>query len=272
MKHLLAALIFPLILAGCAGSSDKTATNSPARMDNAILMQHSWLLDDARDKGEMRIIPLFVQPEKPVQLKFNGKRFNLNNSCNNMIGKYSLHGKGIIFDTIVSTRKMCTDSKMNALDNEIASRLKEANTYRITPATQPVLTLRTSEGDTLKFISEKTPEARYGNEGEIIFLEVAHETLPCPTPEMPDKHCLQVRRIDYDNHGLKTETGSWERLYQDIEGYEFQPGIRPILRVKRFRKTPPSSGTPEFAYVLDLVVESLIIVKPEREKEPPSAH
>src|SRR3546814_13236510 len=67
---------------------------------------------------------------------------------------------------------------------------------------------------------EATAEARYGGEGETVFMEVAPQRIDCNHPMMPDYKCLQVREIRYDDSGVKQPPGEWEAFYGDIEGFE----------------------------------------------------
>ena len=48
-------------------------------------------------------------------------------------------------------------------------------------------------------------------------------------------------------------------LYQEVGGYEHQPGVRNVLRLKRFDIANPPADAPSVAYVLDMVVESEIV-------------
>lgn len=259
MKRYLIALIFPAFLIGCA-SSDEGRTTMPAISDNTTLVNYSWQLQDARNQQGMLITPLFVQANKPVQLDFNNGRFNVSNTCNSMGGSYTLYTNQMTFGAIASTKKMCADSRIAALDYEVGNRLRGVNIYSITQATQPILTITTATGDTLRFAGIQTPAARYGTEGETIFLEVAPQATPCTHPLIPNKQCLQVRQVYYDSYGLKAGTpGQWQTFYQDIEGYRFQPGVRNVLRVKRFKVMNPPADAADTAYVLDMVVESQII-------------
>jgi hypothetical protein len=96
-----------------------------------------------------------------------------------------------------------------------------------------------------------------------VFLEVAPQTVPCRHPPVPDKTCLQVRERRYDANGLRaSEPGPWQPLQQDIEGYVHQPGVRNVLRVKRYPLKRPPADAPSSAYVLDLVVESETVKTP----------
>ena len=118
-------------------------------------------------------------------------------------------------------------------------------------------TLRFDDGGMLAFEGAPTPATRYGGEGETVFLEIAPERVACSHPLIPDKQCLQVREIRYDDKGLKVGTpGAFEHFYDSIEGYTHEPGIRNVLRVDRYTvKNPPADASPQ-AYVLDMVVES----------------
>jgi hypothetical protein len=121
------------------------------------------------------------------------------------------------------------------------------------------LVLATPAGDTLRFAGEPTPDARHGGPGERLFLEVAAQRVPCHHPLMPGYRCLHVREIAYDDNGIQRAGGDWRFLYQDIEGYTHEPGVRNVLRLTRYRiANPPADGS-SIAYVLDMVVESEVV-------------
>jgi hypothetical protein len=124
---------------------------------------------------------------------------------------------------------------------------------------QPTLVLLTAAGDALVLTGTLTPEARFGAPATV-FLEVAAQTVACEVSVRGDGLCLQVREIRFDEQGLRVGTPSeWQAFTADIEGYRHEPGIRNVLRVKRFE---PLAGTDVPAgpiYVLDLVVESEVV-------------
>ena len=68
--------------------------------------------------------------------------------------------------------------------------------------------------------------------------------------------CLQVREVRYDDAGRKTTTGEWGNFYGSIEGYQHEPGIRNVLRIKRYTVQNPPADASRYAYVLDMMVES----------------
>ena len=111
----------------------------------------------------------------------------------------------------------------------------------------------------LRFEGEATADTRYGGAGETVFLEVAAHDKPCPHGTMADATCLQVREVRYDVNGVRIgNAGAFENLYQPIEGYAHEPGVRNVLRVRRYRIANPPADAPDRAYVLDMVVESAI--------------
>jgi hypothetical protein len=134
----------------------------------------------------------------------------------------------------------------------------------------PRLVLTTDDGDTLVFTGAPTAETRHGGPGEIAFLEVDATEIPAqdascsgiPTTH-PGTPCLRVRERHYDAQGLRAgEPGPWQVWADTIEGYSHRPGVRNVLRVKRFPPGQAPAGAASAAYVLDMVVESETIRRP----------
>ena len=82
----------------------------------------------------------------------------------------------------------------------------------------------------------------------------------CEAAVLEDGRCLQVREVSFDEQGLRVGTpGEWQALTTTIEGYQHQPGIRNVLRLKRF-DPPAGPDMPEGPiYVPDMVVESEVV-------------
>ena len=261
-------LMLPLALTACAKTppQDEPApppvvaapvATQPAPADAAALSAYHWRLDEAQDASGKRIEALFARADKPLQLDFADGRVSVGNACNRMGGVYSVEGDRLKFDRLDSTLMACADAKLMALDQEIGKRLEGASTFALQTGAAPTLTLSGGNGDVLTFNGEPTAETRYGGPGETTFLEVAAQTRPCNHPLIPDMKCLQVREIKYDDKGIKTGAdAAFENFYGDIEGYTHEPGVRNVLRVKRYSiKNPPADGS-SLAYELDMVVES----------------
>jgi heat shock protein HslJ len=275
MKRLLPALALLPLLAGCPEKSSgaspadtapapastmasPASTAAPPAFDaNADLGRYHWRLRDATDANGKRIDVLFVQVDKPLQLDFADGRIAVANACNRLGGGYSLEGESLTVARMASTMMACADPKRMALDGEIGKRLEGALKLTLPAGDTPTLTLVNASGDTLVFAGEPTAQTRYGGPGERMFLEVAAHTKPCSHPLVPDKPCLQVREVKYDDKGLKVGTpGEFGNFYDSIEGYTHEDGVRNVLRVDRYAiKNPPADGS-SYAYVLDMVVES----------------
>lgn len=268
MKRLL-LLALPLALAACTKPVDPAetpvdatpTTSTPAvaanTTDVSLLTKYHWRLTEANDAQGQRIGALFARADQPVQLDFRDGSVGVSNTCNRMGGTYTVADGSLTAGRLVSTQMACADGAVMALDQEVGKRLEGTLKMATTAGETPSLTLTTATGDVLVFAGQPTAETRYGGAGERVFLEVAADTKPCSHPLIPDKQCLQVREIKYDDKGLKVGTpGAFEHFYDTIEGYTHEPGIRNVLRVDRYTvKNPPADGSSK-AYVLDMVVES----------------
>lgn len=265
-------LLLPLALAACASgespantAADTTvpAATEPATdvgskpVDAARLASHHWNLVDATAADGARIDELFARVDKPVQLDFINNRVAISNTCNRMNGGYRLVGDQLQLEPIAQTQMACPEPLM-ALDAAVNNRLQGSAGIELTGSEDaPRLTLSTQAGDKLVFSGKPTADTRFGGEGEQMFMEVAAETAPCSHPLIPDMQCLQVRELTYGDDGVVSgKSGDWQPLYQDIEGYTHENGVRNVLRLKRYTvKNPPADGS-SIAYVLDMVVES----------------
>lgn len=264
-------LMLPLALAACNQPAQEPAatppaeattptTPPPAAVDAATLAGHYWQLAEAKAADGTRLDALFVQADKPVQLEFVDGRLSVANTCNRMGGGFTLEGDQLKLGALASTMMACPDPKLMALDQEIGKRLEGSSTLALQAGDAPQLTLTNAAGDVLTFKGVPTPATRFGGPGERVFLEVAAQTKPCSHPLIPNKQCLQVREIKFDEQGLRTgEPGEWQPLFQEIEGFTHQPGTRNVVRVNRYNiANPPADGS-SVAYVLDMVVESEVV-------------
>lgn len=309
MKRLL-TLALPLMLAGCPGPQqadaaagqaapeaaaapaidpDPAAESAPAAPVDAgqaskpdfkpvavirlaaTLPDMHWALQDAVDAKGKRIGALFVQADKPLELQFqrDGK-LAVANACNLLSGSYVLSGHVLKSGPMASTLKACADPALTALDHEAGSRLEGDLDVRMSPGATTWLELTNKAGDVLTFVGSQTADAKYGGPGERIFLEVAPETRPCNHPLMKDRHCLQVREIQYDDKGLRVGTpGAFESFTDVIEGYRYEAGVRNVLRVNRYTLKNPPADASKYAYVLDMVVEADASKKQAAAKDAP---
>ncbi len=233
------------------------ATPVTTAFDANHLPTRHWTLADASAADGSRIDALFPRADKPLQLDFDDGRVGVSNACNRIGGGYTVEGDALKVDRLVSTQMACVDAALMQSDGAISQRLEAGGTLRF--ESEDVLVLTTTAGDTLRFSGEPTAETRFGGPGERVFLEVAAQRVPCHHAMIPDYQCLHVREISYDDQGLKTGEGEWQFLYQDIEGYTHEPGVRNVLRLNRFNVANPPADGSSIAYVLDMVVESEVV-------------
>ena len=261
-------LMLPLALAACTPPAPETSTPATdaavaapaAALDVATLSGHYWQLAEAKAADGTRIEALFVQADKPVQLEFVDGRLAISNTCNLQSAGFSVEGDKLTVSAAASTMMACPDPKLMALDQEVSKRLEGTSSAALQAGEAPQLTLTNAAGDVLTFKGVPTPATRFGGPGERVFFEVAAQTKPCSHPLIPDKQCVQVREIKFDEQGLRTgEPGEWQPLYQDIEGFTHTPGTRNVVRVNRYTVANPPADGSSIAYVLDMVVESEIV-------------
>jgi len=232
------------------------AAPATAAIDTAVLGGHHWMLDNAVDAKGQRVDALFVRADKPVTVDFADGRVAVSNTCNRMMGSYTLDGAKLTIGDMASTMMACVDNKLMALDSAVGERLRGAQTAALQAGAMPVLTLTGAGGDVLTFRGQPTAQARFGGPGETVFLEIAPQSKPCTHPDVPNRQCLQVREVQFDDKGIRTGTpAQWQPLYQDIEGFTHEEGVRNVVRVKRFVSANKPAAE-QVAYVLDMVVES----------------
>ncbi|WP_266156924.1 META and DUF4377 domain-containing protein [Dyella silvatica] len=278
------SLLLPLALAACspapppstdtstpAHTATAPATTGPAAAATAAtaaspalplsLSQFHWQLQQANSRDGKRIDALFVGDDNSPQLNFTQDRISVSKGCNGMGGSYRIKDGRLETSALAQTMMACSNPALMAMDAAIGERLQAHPQVTLqTSGEAPQLSLVTDSGDSLQFSGKPTAETRYGGEGSTVFMEVAAQTKPCSHPLIPNMQCLQVRERHYDDKGLEAgKPGDWQPLYQDIEGYTHQAGVRNVLRLKRFHIKNPPADAPNTAYVLDMVVESEIV-------------
>jgi len=231
-----------------------TTAASPA--SQLTLPAYYWRLVSATDASGKSIPTLQPGVEHQLRLAFTNDALNIRGGCNTQFGGYRYQNGVLTVDNLASTMKACEQSLMQ-LDAEINARLKGDQRATLSGDThEPALELVGKDGTVLKFVGEPTPETLYGSAGQIMFLEVAAKKAECSHPMIPDYQCLMVRERRYNEAGVQQPTqDKWHPLYQSIEGFKHQEGVRTVLRVKRYDWKNPPADAPSKVYVLDMVVE-----------------
>lgn len=222
--------------------------------DQDILIAHTWRLVAATDRAGQPIEALRLGVGRPLELSFSASSLHIAGGCNQQFGGYALASGVLNVTGLAGTMKACSPDLMQ-LDAAVATHLKGSLQVRLEGTTDArQLSLLNASGDRLTFAGQMTPEARYGA-GQVMFLEVAPDSVACSHPLMPDHRCLQVRERRYDASGILLPPQSdWRPLYQQIEGYAHQEGERAIVRVKRYTDKHPPADASAHIYRLDLLV------------------
>uniref|UniRef100_UPI003340488A DUF4377 domain-containing protein n=1 Tax=Castellaniella defragrans TaxID=75697 RepID=UPI003340488A len=260
-------LILPalvVLLTACAQTPSQTpSTSSPTSAGHAIaaatatLTAYDWRLASTAGLSGQPVVALRPGLERPLRLSFSETSLSIQGGCNTLFGPYTLEPDGgLQAGPLASTRMACAPALMQ-LDTEIGARLTGRLDIRILEgAGSPQLILTTIGGDSMTFDGTPTPQTRYGGPGQIMFLEVAPESVACNHPQIPDHRCLRVRERHYDASGiLQPPASDWRTLYAPIENYTHHDGESTILRVRRYVLKNPPAGASRDAYVLDLIVQ-----------------
>jgi heat shock protein HslJ len=265
---LLLPLLLCLSLAACARgpTAGPEPVGTAAAQDGGgsaatLLPGYHWRLQEATDAAGKRIDALLVRRNQPLQLDFADGRVAILNACNHIGGAASIDGDTVRVERLVSTKMACLDPALSALDGAISARLSGSAKIALERRDPPLLIWTTADGDVLRFAGTPTPETRYGHPGEIVYLEVGPQTKPCRPGLSPnDVNCLVLRERRYDAEGQPVgEPGPWQTQALNIEGFTHEPGIRTVLRVKRFPIRNAPADTPQVAYILDTAIESEMV-------------
>jgi heat shock protein HslJ len=219
------------------------------------LEAHRWTLVWASDVQGQPIAGLPAMSPREIHFSFNAGRFNIDGGCNRMMSGYQIDAEGKLgFSRMASTMMACEPDAMK-VDAALAELLAAPLKSEVLAGTATTLRLTSPANATLFFTGQMTPEARYG-QATRVFMEVNSSTVACKNAQGANAECLQVRERRFDEQGLAMGTpGAWLPFAETIEGYTHKPGVRNVLRLKRFDRAAVGGGAP-YLYVLDLVVES----------------
>jgi uncharacterized lipoprotein NlpE involved in copper resistance/heat shock protein HslJ len=223
-----------------------------------MLETHRWTLVSATDAKGQRIDALFPSPGRPLVFGFANGRVDIEGGCNRMNSGFQVDAeRQLKVGRFATTMMACEAPLMNA-DAAVSALLAEPVRIDVLGVTPPPPRLRwvSPAGQTLVFSGQATPESLYGAATRV-FLEVNAQRVACQNPLNGQATCLQVRERRFDAQGLVVlPHGEWRPLFEAIDGYTHQPGVRNVLRLKQFQRGAVAAGTPASVYVLDLVVES----------------
>jgi heat shock protein HslJ len=240
-------------LSACAMQTDRP--DNIAQTD--LLSDYHWDLTSAQGTTPSNWVPPKTRDGQPLRLSFQDQRVSISGLCNRMAAGYTVTADKISITQPMSTMMACGNDGVMQYEQEIGKLLPQARTWAINNnASVPSLTLSFNDGVQWTLTGTPTDETRYGGPGETEFLEVAAQRVACSHPLIPNMQCLNVREIKYDSAGIKSSVGNWHAFYDTIQGYTHQPGVRNVLRVKRYERAQVPADASRNVYVLDMVVES----------------
>lgn len=236
-------------------SSSASAPSAMAGLAQS-LVDHRWTLESALDAQGKPVESLLPSTGRPFVFSFSGSRLHVQGGCNQLTGAYQISVAGVLtVGSLASSMMACEPALMQA-DRALADLLAKGMQVEFVKGATPTLRLVDASKASLMLTGQATPEALYGP-GTRIFMEVAGQRVACKNPLNGETLCLQVRDRHYDEKGLQVGVpGEWRLLYETIEGYKHTPGVRNVVRLKKFQRPSNHAGTASTVYVLDLIVES----------------
>lgn len=251
-------------LLGCSHSADLPSHNSSPQQAHVTLQSHHWQLQHAQtpqglaDK-QWQLPANMGAPARTVGLHFSQEQMlSVDRLCNMISGSYRIQGAQLEVVRLVSTMMACPDPSLMELEQKVAQQLTQVRHWKITPEATPLLELQFEGGTTWVLKGTPTPETLFGS-SERVFLEVAPHTIACSPPSMAATQCLQTREVQYNQQGIRENAGPWNTYHGVIEGYTHQPGVRNVLRIKRFPRAVTPADDALYIDVLDMTVESEIV-------------
>lgn len=224
-----------------------------------MLEDHRWMLVNATDPANRRIDALYPDAQRSFSFSFPGSRLHVQGGCNGFRGEFLIGADDRLSVTGTMSTLMACEAPLMEADATLSALMAEPLETVLVRGAQPTLVLLTRAGDALVLTGELTPEARFGAP-TTVFLEIAAQAVECEGSMRGDGMCLQVRQRTFDEQGLLEGTPSeWQAFTADIEGYQHEPGIRNVLRIKRFQPAAGAAVAAGPIYVLDMLVESEVV-------------
>lgn len=236
-------------------------TQTPDVMNNASTLQaYHWQLQTVSGADQAWYDKNKAALSAPVQLSFQANEpfASVTGLCNAVNVGYEAKGNSMAMSSGIRTMMACLDTRLMDLEGQVANALVSVKTWQLSgAAAAPELALTFANGSVWSFKGVPTDVTRFGGPAEQIFLEVAAKTRSC-NDGLRARECLEVRRVKFDEQGLRTGAGPWELFYDSIDGYTHNPGERTVLRINRYERKNPPADASRYAYVLDMRVSTEI--------------
>ncbi|TJZ74027.1 META and DUF4377 domain-containing protein [Chitiniphilus eburneus] len=170
-----------------------------------------------------------------LEVHIDGDRISGYSGCNRFMGRIHYMNARIEVGPLAGTRMACLDQERQMLEHDVLAALQAAESFGLVSERKAVV-LRGTKGELI--------ELTRGAAGTEKVLRIAAETRPCSG--VGKMECLQVR---------ESPEQDWQLLYQGIEGFEPQPGVAYIVRVREERVDNPPADAPDRRLVLIEVLQ-----------------
>lgn len=249
-------------LAACAQTNHKVVN---PELTSTQLGDYEWKLVKAVDRQGARLTD-FGNPAS-MTLHFNSQQMMVSGGCNDINAAYSLSKRRLDIKSPVSTRQSCEPAQMakdaafmNFIKNPGIKAKWVGSAQTEAQSEQPRLILKNPQGERLFWQGTPTLEHLYGQPTQL-FWQVAAGNKLCLTTS-GNVPCVRVREVYYNDQGIKTGNGPWQRFSGQIQGWTPEPLNEQVLRLKRYtRQEATATTSADYLYVLDMVVEQKQVLK-----------
>ena len=151
-----AALLLPLLMAGCtAGVPTDTQPAAQAGTD-ALAQVGRWELQGAADAQGRPMAALLPQGRTVHSLVFADGQLAIEGGCNHIGARYRIDGSGrLVVPEIESTVMACMDEDLMAADSAVSALMRGSSEWSIAESYPEQLSLQHSDGRRSHWVADR---------------------------------------------------------------------------------------------------------------------
>ena len=239
VKVFVVGLLLMMAIAACspAGSGGDVEPGVDSTVD---LTGTSWVLVEYGEEGSLKA----VLPNTTITIEFEDGRINGSAGCNSYFGEATLSGNTLTISQIGATEMACAEGMQQESDY-----LAALGTVRNYTLSDEQLTLQ-YEGGILLFEpteeNESSKDTDTSEDAKTLF--VGSELVDC-VGVAPQK-CMQVK---------ESQDGEWTLFYDQIVGFEYEPGFEYELLVTEAEiENPPADSSSIEVTLVEVVSKTAV--------------